>query len=287
MRDPDFRKVEAANRSWDTVKPTTIQTQKPHQVQRPQSALAAPISSKSNFDLSRLEPFPFSPDPVEVNPVKRCHVTSVPVPTKFVPHIQSSDCDTSDVDTHRQFSPVFFNRSPQELPPTNSCMTASTTSTASTSSMLFQQQQQQPSLMENSSSNYSTLDRHLMTSSWDPDSSLNRCDSTKTLTNAPDSEVEGGTQPRGDGYEADTDDTLRRRGNLKRRGSVKAIAKNFQEAEDACPAPRPLRPSSSDTENDAEGFTKSRVYVPPRWAAPQPPSEAQESRRDVKVIQSL
>ena len=44
--------------------------------------------------------------------------------------------------------------------------------------------------------------------------------------------------PTMDGYEADTDDTLSR---AKRR-TVKDLAKSFQEAENACPSPLPLRP---------------------------------------------
>ena len=45
---------------------------------------------------------------------------------------------------------------------------------------------------------------------------------------------------RADGYEADTDDTLRRR-NIRRK-SVKELAGMFQNAENACPSPLPFRP---------------------------------------------
>jgi hypothetical protein len=94
------------------------------------------------------------------------------------------------------------------------------------------------------------------------------------------------------GYEADTDDTLTRR---KKRGSVKEIAKRFQEAENLCPSPWPLRPrpssclSESEYESDAEmmkwrtrsdgGFQSSRAYVPPKWA----PSEAKETNKKVRL----
>ncbi len=82
---------------------------------------------------------------------------------------------------------------------------------------------------------------------------------------------------RHDGYEADTDDTLTRR-----RKSVREMAKSIQEAEDACPANKPLRPkwygggegSETECESDVEfrrtssamWSRKSRAYVPPKWA---------------------
>jgi hypothetical protein len=94
-----------------------------------------------------------------------------------------------------------------------------------------------------------------------------------------------------DGYEADTDDTLTRR-----RKSVRDMALSFQEAENACPSARPLRPkggggggSESEYESDVERkrskwsrtpepvFTRSRAYMPPKWGPG--PGGALESQR--------
>lgn len=115
-------------------------------------------------------------------------------------------------------------------------------------------------------------------------------------------------QPTPAGYEADTDDTLRRK-----RKSVREMARSFQEAEDACPSPWPLRPSrsfvcnsESEYESDVERFwttirsngrgssrttpepgffLHSRAYLPPKWAPPPrpPPTEAKESTKSFRV----
>ena len=63
---------------------------------------------------------------------------------------------------------------------------------------------------------------------------------------------------------------------------INARSSSLQEAEDTCPAPKPLRPrtcSESECESDVEfrrgqrsrtltpvHFTRSRAYVPPKWA---------------------
>lgn len=117
---------------------------------------------------------------------------------------------------------------------------------------------------------------------------------------------QGGPQPntttkRPDGYEADTDDTLRRK-----RKSVKELALSFQEAENACPTQLPFMPrgymSESDYESEAEVlrsrsrlsktpdpvFTQSRAYVPPKWtpmATVATPSEAKESKQSMQVVE--
>ena len=72
---------------------------------------------------------------------------------------------------------------------------------------------------------------------------------------------------RADGYEADTDDTLRRR-NIRRK-SVRELAGMFQNAENACPSPLPLRPkqfpgcADSDYDSGEFWFVIIFIYVTP------------------------
>lgn len=145
-----------------------------------------------------------------------------------------------------------------------------------------------------------------------PTNTLQRCDDEcrTPINEAPFSPQEANLQTlpaktspkikkRHDGYEADTDDTL------KRRKSVRELASSFQEAENACPSPRPIRPNypGSETEYESDfdsrtsslkrsfsklrepSFMRSRAYVPPKWAPA--PGEAKSTLNSVTMTESM
>eukprot|EP00094_Tigriopus_californicus_P002724 TCALIF_02628-PA protein Name:"Similar to unc-89 Muscle M-line assembly protein unc-89 (Caenorhabditis elegans)" AED:0.08 eAED:0.03 QI:0/0.71/0.12/1/1/0.87/8/85/2824 len=143
-----------------------------------------------------------------------------------------------------------------------------------------------------------------------PTNTLGRYDNCRTPTNDPSFPIDSDCQnlpkksspkikKRHDGYEADTDDTL------KRRKSVRELASSFQEAENACPSPKPIRPNypGSETEYDSDfesrttslkrsfsklrepSFMKSRAYVPPKWAPA--PGEGQSTEKSCPMTESM